>query len=201
MAILSDIDRHTPEESQHLRKGFPAELANEVDHVRRIMPVPPKAKSSPSGALRLAGEWIVPLHRQHYDPLERSYLDVFTARQRAIFDCLYSRHGNGHVRERSLRHLADMDEIWIRPYLTLSLTDYVIEVASIAADRLDYFLSDAGLDFAGDNPHFIELSLARAISCWNEHYRGRYRHKADYPPVAVLLQISQEIGQRSKSTG
>ena len=193
MPILSDIDRHTPEERKILRGGFPAALAEEVDHVRRIMPVPPTAKSGPGQMVELDGERLFLIYRQHYDPLERSYLEVFTPRQRVIFDCLYSRHANGRFREISLRQLVGADEAWVRPYLTLPLADYAIEVAGIAAAQRNYLLSDAGLEFASNNADLIAYMLPRAISYWNEHYRGRYPKKGDYPPVAILLQISREI--------
>ena len=109
--------------------------------------------------------------------------DVRTARSEPpvagiIRSCYYSRHHDGFVRQRCLRHLLTRTEPWVVPFVVQLIGEYVIEIVEDIHNGLD--LRPGGEiaarygRFIADNPAFLDLTAQRATSYWNEYHRFRY---------------------------
>ncbi|NOX30789.1 MAG: hypothetical protein GXP35_12200 [Actinobacteria bacterium] len=92
--------------------------------------------------------------------------------ERSIFDCVYSRHHNGRVRERAIRRLllSEQNFSWTVPYAVRLLGEYVVEIAA-AIDTMLPLDWDSAREasfgkFAAMNPKFVALTEARATSYW-----------------------------------
>jgi hypothetical protein len=90
---------------------------------------------------------------------------------------IYSRHYDGHVRQRWLGTLLDGDEAWTAPFIAQLLGEYVIEICSdiercISADSPAGSAQRRQLTaFLEANRGFAELTRARAFSYWSCYHQ------------------------------
>jgi hypothetical protein len=108
---------------------------------------------------------------------------------------VYTRHCDGHVRERYLRQVLATTCDWVAPYIVRLAGEYVIEITRIIQASLSQLTVPGSAQhatygrFAAQNPAFIELTRARAVSYWNEHYRRQYPSLASYPARKILTDL------------
>lgn len=109
--------------------------------------------------------------------------------EESLVGCLYSRHHDGHVRERALAHIRTLDEPWVAAFVIQLLGEYVIEVVERAASLIASCQKPPVLAFLRENLRFLDLTTARATSYWNEYYRRRFPVQAEYPALMVLANL------------
>lgn len=145
------------------------------------------------GALTLDGHTLrVPSRIYNPEP------DWASVQSRGMIDeslvgCVYSRHHDGHVRERALSHIRTVDEPWVAPFVIQLLGEYVIEIAERAATVIATPPRTAFVAFLRENPDFLELTTARATSYWNEYYRKRFPLRAAYPALSALASLRTSL--------
>ena len=152
-----------------LFRGFPRILG---PHVRDALAYLPTGQLPPLGeiVLTLNGEALrVP--ERIYNP-EIISRDPLTATQALIIHCLYSRHHDGYVREKSLRRMLEAHEPWMFPFTLALLNDCVIEIHGVLLAYAPTLASDAYRRACAENLPFVELKKARMVSFWDLHYRG-----------------------------
>ena len=115
------------------------------------------------------------------------------ALEESLVGCLYSRHHDGHVRERALGHIRTLGEPWVAPFIIQLLGEYVIEVVERAAALLATCPTASLVAFLRENPGFLHLTTARATSYWNEYYRDRFPERAEYPALVVLADLRDSL--------
>lgn len=117
--------------------------------------------------------------------------DKLTDHQRIIYHAIFCRSTDGHVRESSTIELTKAKPSpWIEPYLFWSLSDYVLEVASIVPTN-GHKHFELLHEFCVANPESTRVSKARAISFWSEHYRSFGTGYHDYAPYKLLDSLSR----------
>ncbi|WP_242635967.1 MULTISPECIES: hypothetical protein [Cellulomonas] len=113
--------------------------------------------------------------------------------------CAYTRHHDGHVRQRALRTLLDGPgalQPWVVPYVVKLVDEYVVEIV----DDVAAFLTDVDVEGSpqqraygrvlAQNPEMLRLLRARVISYWDCYYRRRYPLE-EYPGHRLTLALSR----------
>jgi hypothetical protein len=180
------------EPTRDLSEAFPNHLRPTVRTVLGMLPDGTHVQSSPDdiGVITLSGDRLR-IPARIYDPepdwsLVRSLGSV----EQSIVACLYTRHHDGHVRERALTHISRFDEAWVAPFIIQLLGEYVIELIEQVASLLEKHVMPSYIPFVRENPAFLKLTTDRATSYWNEYYRQRFRRREDYPAVRALAALT-----------
>jgi hypothetical protein len=120
-----------------------------------------------------------------------------------VLACLYTRHHDGHVRQRHLREIVELTQPWIAPYVVQLIGEYVVEILIDIRNRL------TGLDtegapqrvqygaFVAENPEYMDLIAQRMISYWNCYYRHEYPKLSDYPGHQLVLALKRAGNEHS----
>lgn len=155
-----------------------------------------------------AGRFAVFVEHEKLDIPERIYnpeiSEDVTAQwselNRAVYACLYTRHHDGHTRQRHLRSILSLSETWVAPFVIRLIGEYVIEILAEIQEGLSDLESQGARrtlygTFVAANPDFMALTSARVISYWSCYYRFDYPRFADYPGsqlISLLRSASAE---------
>ncbi|HWH10774.1 MAG TPA: hypothetical protein VG165_06570 [Solirubrobacteraceae bacterium] len=157
----------------------------------------PEATLLPAGRVMatVSGEQLAFARRIYNPEPPRRLIEALSPTQRLIAHCAYSRHHDGHVRQRSCERIVRSAEAWVPPYVVQLVGEYVVEI--IETIRAELHLDDgpAPLNvvygtFVAGNPELLELTRRRAVSYWDCYHRSRYSRDA-YPAVAVLASLER----------
>jgi hypothetical protein len=111
-----------------LVEAFPPTLEPHVRAVVAIMPTPSHQRSPDDIAqIALNGHPLRIPARIYHPELRSSDIASLSQTERSIAACLYTRHHDGHVRQRALSNALDIDEVWATPFVVQLLGEYVIE--------------------------------------------------------------------------
>ncbi|MDA0179236.1 hypothetical protein OJ997_02920 [Solirubrobacter phytolaccae] len=176
------------DEDQILLGGFPASLRDDVLSVLRALPPRTYPAMERREAVHVSGEEVAVPYRIHYPELEADTLVAMSDGQQLVAGCLYSRHGDGHVRERAIARVVDSTEPWVIPYVLSLLGEYVFQICALVHEEAP-LTSPAYQDFARANRQFLALTENRANSYWGEYHRFRYPRRREYPALLALDQL------------
>lgn len=177
-----------------LEAAFPRALHADVAAVLALMPA---ASLSPVGwfDVSVAGERVrIPYRLYADEPAADAHQDL-TLLQQAVLSCLYTRHHDGHVRQRHVERIATRTEDWIAPFVIHLIGEYVLEIILRIKDELVDVDVPGTIThtvygrFAAANPDLIALTNDRVASYWNCYHRYRYAKLAEYPATILLTSI------------
>lgn len=94
--------------------------------------------------------------------------------------CQFTRHHNGHIREKFLLKLIECNAKIAIPYLILLASEYVFEITKIIFDNISNFNQKDLTEFALANPKFMKKSKDRMISYWDCYYRAVFPKLKNY---------------------
>ncbi|MET8670520.1 hypothetical protein G6W47_13785 [Streptomyces sp. CAI-21] len=103
-----------------------------------------------------------------------------TGTQRLILHCLYSRHHDGHVRQRHLEALLPAAEPWVVPYVIQQAGEYVLEIQEAIRRGLPGIAVPHSPQrrlygaFIVRNAEFFARTERRAVSYWACYHRAEY---------------------------
>jgi hypothetical protein len=183
--------------------AFPASLRGDVDEVVRLVrprtqtPGQGMAMSSTWERIEIGGETINLVYRIYFPEPEPSEVAALTDRQRLVLSCWYTRHCDGHVRERHLRNIISSAEPWVAPFILHLLGEYVSEIGQIAADHLAGVRPDVYHAFAAENPGFMNSIRARVVSYYRRYYYWDSIFVA-YPPYRFLAALGLWSGPEAR---
>jgi hypothetical protein len=208
---LSEIrNRRTVFESAPPDDAIPFRPAQRADYevVNASMP---RATIEPHGAFTVCvyDEWLRIPYRI-YNPVP-SAVDIsrLSASQALMLSCLYTRHCDGHVRQRHLQRVLSADEQWAVPYVVALIGDYVVEILNDIERNLSELDVQGSRQrrrfgrFAEENRSFVALTRQRVESYWREYYTHDFCRPntsgpdpANRPPYPgfVLIQAIEESG-------
>lgn len=190
-----------------LAAAFPASLRDDVLAALRWVPLVSYPTMSPvtsfsidgsrtPAALRVFGEPVVIPSRIYVaEPAPEALPDGLPDVQRTILACLYTRHGNGFVRQRRLREILPSRQPWVVPFVVQLIGEYVIEIVTDVLRGLPELLdpaSGSGEQYGRvltDNPAFLTLTSHRVASYWNCYYRNRYADPRYYPGRVLVTAL------------
>jgi hypothetical protein len=105
---------------------------------------------------------------------------------------ILSRHHDGLVREKYLKKLIPhKNDLLIAAFITLLLSEYVVEISQIIYDNIDQgLLNNISIIFS-ENPKFMNYINSRVVSYWNEYYRHPFPSLNDYPSYKIMQLVRQ----------
>ena len=171
-----------------LAQAFPSDLRADV--MVAINAIPPGDIHAMSGfSVLVRGEPVHIPYRIYNPEPEPGALADLSRQQLQIASCIYTRHHDGHVRERAVRRLLDSGADWIVPFVVQLIGEYVVEIIEVIKDGLQRLDLKPYKRFAAENPEFLELTKQHSISYWNCYYRSKYPRVNDYPGRAAVALI------------
>jgi hypothetical protein len=176
------------DENHILLRGFPASRRDDVLRVARSLPPRSYPAMERREAVIVEGESIEIPYRVHYPELAVDAFEAMSRRQQLIAGCIYSRHGDGYVRERSIARVVDSTEPSVIPYVLQLLGEYVIQICALVCARAP-LTSPAYQDFARSNGKFLARIENRANSYWGEYNRFHYPRRHEYPALVALERL------------
>lgn len=185
-----------------LARAFPSRLVHDVRAVLAVMPDPRHPLMAPF-SVDVSGETVSIPSRIYNDEPPADTEHERTATQRVILHCLYSRDGDGMVRQRHLEQIVRSGEPSVVPFVVQLVGEYVVEIleairigiADVAtpgsAQRLLYG------DFVARNPAFFARTERRVVSYWSRYYRHEYPAFGSYPGCLILELLRTAAADRT----
>jgi hypothetical protein len=174
-----------------LASAFPAALGGDVRAATKIIPAARLMPQS-SFSVALEGESVtIPYRLYNAEPASEAQTALSPV-QKAILDCIYTRHHDGRVRHRRLEQIIGSTQPWVIPFVVQLVGEYVAEIIVAIREGL------ADLDRPGTsqhaaygqflvrNPDFLALTGQRVDSYWDCYYRAVYRERSSYPGYVLL---------------
>jgi hypothetical protein len=137
--------------------------------------------------VQVGGEALVFPYRVYYTP---DRIDSVTRSMdgdaKVLALCLASRHHDGHVREAAVRNPCFVPNSWSSAFAIQLLGEYVVEIGIAVEDQICKFGANPFLNFALENPGFMETTRRRATSYWHHYHRGACKNLNEYPCYRAL---------------
>ena len=169
--------------------SFPRDLRPEIEQLRpRIGKL---TKSAGAGFGVLVGTEYLAVPYRVYGPILPDARPIGST-ARTVISCILSRHADGRVRERNLRHLLEQTEAWTGPFVLRLLGEYVVEITELVAHAVaqpgDSAAARRSLyrEVLEANPGFTRRLRSQSVSYWNAYYRDSYPSVHDYPATRAL---------------
>lgn len=181
-----------------LLNAFPRILKSDVAAVLQILPKHTHYFSSfnqlPIQTFKLDKDELFIPSRIYYDEPDSMIVGRLTDVQRAILNCIYIRHHDGFIRQKSLEALGERSEYWTVPYTLQLLGEYVYEILEV----LDKLITERNIEnfsrLTKENPKFWQQTESRIISYWHAYYRRpKFPRLQDY--------LGTQIADRIRSAG
>ncbi|HAP78528.1 MAG TPA: hypothetical protein DCR14_20905 [Acidimicrobiaceae bacterium] len=191
--------------------AFPFRPAQQRDY-QRVRAAMPAAWLDWKGSfdVRLYDDWLRIPTRIYNPPPEPARLARLSTQQAIMLHCLYTRHHDGHIRQDHLRHLLDVDEPWVAPYVVALIGEYVVEIVTDISDGLAAIDTPGSWQrrrygrFASDNRTYVELVRQRVWSYWREYYVGQFSRppggaspRPEYPGFSLVRALEAAAADRT----
>jgi len=123
-------------------------------------------------------------------------IEELTSIQQTMLFCLYTRHHDGHIRERYLRQLlkTNQQDEWILVYILELASEYVRDIVDIIVPVIEQWNLEVKRRFVSNDPAYMKRIEDRMISYWNAYYRtsGERRSEADYPGFRIIESLRED---------
>jgi len=172
---------------RRLRSAFPSSLAAEVDAALALFaPGSLEATDHAIGPVHVGGETLH-IPSRIYSPEPRFHApDLVTDTAKRVLGCLYTRHSDGHLREKHLRTIISSSEEWVPPFVVQLIGEYVVEIQGVIESNVAYLGQPSYVRFVAENPTFIQLTRQRMISYWDCYFRRQTPNLQDHVGFRLL---------------
>jgi hypothetical protein len=174
-----------------IHSAFPISVAEEVDIALNYIPEDTifknnahKYSSCDIGQINIYGESIFIPYRIYTKETECELNGLEKACQ-TIISCWYSRHYDGHIRQKYLQNILQNQEAWVSPYILQLVGEYVIEIIESIQINTSSIPKEGFAEFLENNGEFSEVLRQRVISYWNCFYRRLFPKFLNYPGFIV----------------
>ena len=154
-----------------LISAFPTRLTPDVSRLAALLDPPSGLDTSEPFTVSCDGEVIQIPHRIYRPVISESQFASLHPAEQSIAACWFTRHHDGHVRERFLRALPAFDSSWVIAYVVALCGEYVVELLHYIWERRSLFDAAALGRWLRDNPQFYSRTRSRVVSYWNCYYR------------------------------
>lgn len=182
-----------------LISAFPARLTPDVSRLAALLDPPSGLDTSEPFTVTCDGE-VIQIPRRIYRPvISESQFASLHPVERSIAACWFTRHDDGHVRERFLRALPVFDSSWVIAYVVALCGEYVVELLHYIWERRSLFdVAELGR-WLRDNPEFYSRTRRRVVSYWDCYYRtARFE---DYVGSQLIAFFDEAITMQPHETG
>jgi len=138
-------------------RAFPSSLAAEVDAALALVPPGPiETTDDDIGPVHVGGERLhIPSRIYSAEP-RFDAPDLRTDTARTAVGCLYTRHSDGHLREKHVRAIISSSEGWVPPFVVQLIGEYVVEIQEVIESNVAYLGQPSYVRFVAENPTFVE---------------------------------------------
>ena len=145
------------------------------------------------GPVRIAGEDLQIPYRIYSAEPESGIRKGLSRQQGLILNALFTRHHDGHVRQKYVKLLLQAEELWLPPFVIQMLGEYVVEIVQVLELHLADISKEFYIQFLNGNQPFFSLLRSRLVSYWDCYYRLQFPRLEDYPAfrVAEYLEASR----------
>ena len=113
-------------------------------------------------------------YRVYFEDDDRVYSSLGNP-EKAIYDCIFTRHCDGHVREKHLRNLLATElQEWFMPYILRLSSEYVVEIVELLYETIKDRDNTVLQTFCHNNPLLLKRSYIRMTSYWECYYKMIY---------------------------
>ncbi|NUQ10889.1 MAG: hypothetical protein HUU26_00985 [Gemmatimonadaceae bacterium] len=184
-------EKDSPAGQSTLARAFPSALRSEALAALEVVPFG-EWRLTESFILWSQGERLEIPARIYAPEPDEAAENALAEDQRTILHCLYSRHHDGHVRQRRIEQVIRSSHPWVVPFVVGLAGDYVVEIqVAILKGLAD--LPRGGSpqrrlygDFVRENPAFLDLTSRRVTSYWDCYHRWRYPKQEDFPGSVLV---------------
>jgi len=182
-----------------LLEAFPIDLHPSLERLAHIL-LPPSDTQNITTILIGCGDRILYIpHRIYSHVPTEEQLQYLAESDRVIVCCWFTRHHDGHIREKFLRKLQTYDQEWIMVYVMLLCSEYVIEILNYIWQNRERFNQVVLGCWYDRNMVFGWWVRERAISYWNCYYRAEFPEFEAYVG-SRLLEFFQQCGTAYQQT-
>jgi hypothetical protein len=172
--------------------AFPAQLTPDVSRRTTLLDPPSGLDSTKPFAVRCNTELIQIPYRIYRPIISEIQFASLRSIEQSIAACWFSRHHDGHVRERFLRALPEFHSSWVIAYVVAACGEYVIELLKYIWERRALFDAAVLGCWLRDNPAFYSRTRSRIVSYWNCYYRtGRFEDYVGSHLIAFFEQSTK----------
>ena len=121
-----------------------------------------------------------------------------TDHEKLIYDCIFTRSNDGHIREKHLRNIlvSDIPE-WCFPNIVRASADYVFEIIEAICDCLKQRENRQLHALCRNNSEIVRTDYRRMYSYWYEYYRRDFPEFNKYIGVKLFAEcFSINTGMR-----
>ena len=158
--------------------AFPSDLTFRAKSLYQILGNTSQATHS-GIVVRVGDEDLVIPYRIHHQGDEQGCLQLDGLR-RVMYSCIFTRHHDGHVRQRQLMQILPVPEPWVVPFVLQLTGEYVIEILDTCEAHLPALSPELYGAFIRDNPQYFKALQDRMISYWDCYYRHLYKNRQNY---------------------
>ncbi len=177
--------------------AFPKRYEQDVRVVKACLPFAWTRLSPGSIEMRLEQERIQIPTRLYLLEVDSERIKQLTSTQQTMLFCLYTRHHDGHIRERYLRQLlkTNQQDEWILVYILELASEYVLDIVDIIVPVIEQWNLEVKRRFVSNDPAYMKRIEDRMISYWNAYYRssGERRSEADYPGFRIIESLREDV--------
>lgn len=166
---------------------FPTTMHSEVNSLLEKLLWKRKHNSAECFPIKLGEETIHIPYRIYYD---EQYPKNLTNKEILVVDCIFTRHHDGHVRERHLKNILKINSSLVTPFIAQLIGEYVIEILAVIKANLSPALIGNLINLKKDNPEFLKKTEDRIQSYWN-CYHKRAISKKDYVGFQILHALKE----------
>jgi hypothetical protein len=171
-----------------LIKAFPSALFSDVEKAIKYLPASKLMPAGNIGAITLNKEQLFIPHHIYYPEPDFSVTSTLNSTQQAIIFCVYTRHHDGLIREKYLKNIISINELWVLPFVFALVGEYVIEINEVIHNNLGVMNKEQVQLFAQENKGFITLTRQRVLTYWGQDYHWEICFK-NHPGYRVMSEL------------
>jgi hypothetical protein len=179
-----DLDSVT---ATRVRSAFPSSARADVEAVLSLVDLGQHEPTDHDiGPVLVRGEVLhIPMRIYFPEPRAEANVDL-TSRARTILECLYTRHHDGHVREKYLRAVISSPLEWVPPFVVQLLGEYVMAIHLLIRQNIGCLSQESYSRFVAENAAFIELTKQRVVSYWDCYFRKSGSQLGEHAAYQVM---------------
>ena len=169
---------------REITAAFPSACARSIAEVVPRLAWRTEHASSRCFEVSLGADTLRIPERIYFDPVILDALDGCAPEEADLIRWYFTRHHDGHVRERCLREVIETPAVWAPAFVLRLLGEYVLEILDVISEQVPAIDPDGYRDFLRQNPRFHATTRSRVMSYWSCYHRDFPRSR--YPGFLVL---------------
>ena len=161
-------------EFEIIQKAFPVEIREEVNSLLTKFAIETKLSTKGFEAVVIGQEKLEIPQRVYYKPPYSLVESKLTQQEQEILNCIFSRHDNGFIRQKSVQNIIGSNNNWTVPYIVKIIGEYVIEILNDIYNSFEIINKSDLISFVQQNPDFYNRTRSRVGSYWDCYFSRQF---------------------------